>query len=322
MLRWTYADDYINCSSYAVSSNFMLGSEFVIDGEQTIATTSNIGGHKIVPAMVLADTGDNSQTLTANDGKQVAAALSGRTLYTDGDWNTLCLPFDYSLIKFSGVEARTLTAASISGTTLNLTFSDPVTVLKAGTPYIIKFAKEYGYVDSDLFNIVNPIFEDVTIDSGLHPYDTDDHTEAQTVDGIEYPAVETDAQVRFIGTYNVKSFDTEDKSILFLGGSNKLYYPQPSDDKTPSIGVCCAYFKIGDGALARQLTAFNLNFGDGDSTQGVTTPLAPARGIAGEAWYTLDGRLIVGNASQRYNSVPARLPKGIYIHGGRKVVIK
>jgi len=290
-------------------------------------TNSNIGGQKIVPAVVLADTGNNSTTLTENNGKQVAAALSGRTLYTDGDWNTLCLPFDFSL-KFSGVEARTLTSASISGTTLTLTFSDPVTELKAGTPYIIKFEKEDGYVDNDLYNIVSPIFERVTIASGLHPYDTDEHTSAKTVDGIEYPAVETEAQVRFLGTYDAETFSATDNSILFLGDENKLYYPQPSGDQLPTIGACHAYFKIGTdgsaGDLAR-ITAFNLNFGDDGSTVAPSSIHGVEAGEGARApqgWYTLDGRQIVGNASQRYNHVPARLPKGVYINNGRKVVIK
>ena len=36
-------------------------------------------------------------------------------------------------------------------------------------------------------------------------------------------------------------------------------------------------------------------------------------------WYTLDGRKLDGVGA---GPVPARLPKGLYIHGGRKVVIK
>lgn len=30
----------------------------------------------------------------SNGGQAIAVALQGRTLYTDGRWNTLCLPFD------------------------------------------------------------------------------------------------------------------------------------------------------------------------------------------------------------------------------------
>ena len=63
--------------------------------------------------------------------------------------------------------------------------------------------------------------------------------------------------------YKSTAFGATDQSILFLGAENKLYYPQSG----ASIGAQRAYFKIGDGAaLARQLTAFNLNFGDGNTT--------------------------------------------------------
>ena len=43
--------------------------------------------------IVLADDSDNSTTLSTNDGQTKNILLSGRTLFTDGGWNTLCLPF-------------------------------------------------------------------------------------------------------------------------------------------------------------------------------------------------------------------------------------
>ena len=49
-----------------------------------------------------------------------------------------------------------------------------------------------------------------------------------------------------------------------MGGENKLYYPESG----ASIGAQRAYFKIGeDGtALARQLTSFNIDFGEDEAT--------------------------------------------------------
>ena len=84
---------------------------------------------------------------TTYSGQQVNVALSDRTLYRDGDWNTLCLPFDVELegSPLQGGEARTLSEASFSDGTLTLNFSDPVTTLTAGTPYIIKWnATDYA----------------------------------------------------------------------------------------------------------------------------------------------------------------------------------
>ena len=293
-LIWTDASDYVKCSSYSVE-NILFSKQFVVDNEETIATTSNIGGERIVPAVVLSDADDNSDVLAGYAGQATNVVLNGRTLYLDGKWNTICLPFDQSISAVKGAEARTLTAASIEGTTLHLTFGDPVDVLEAGTPYIIKFAKEDDYVADGTHDYLSPVFYGVTIDATNHDYDN---------------GKSGDARVRFLGTYAKKSFDGEDKSILFMGADNTLYYPLDG----ASIGAQRAYFKIGedDAQEARQLTAFCINFGDDDSTQGVTTPLSNRRGAGGEAWYTLDGRRLQGKPTQR----------GIYVNTGRKVIVK
>jgi hypothetical protein len=178
-----------------------------------------------------------------------------------------------------------LTEASISGSTLNLTFGEAVTNLKAGTPYIIKW--ENGD------NIVSPVFNGVTIDATERNYDN---------------AAEGDARVRFMGTYKSTAFDSEDKSILLLGGENKLYYPTTG----AGIGAQRAYFKIGDGAqLARSLTSFSIDFGEGDNATGIINVSAETRNNA-DGWYSLDGRKLDGQPTQN----------GIYINNGKKVVIK
>ena len=243
----------------------------------------------------LADNSDNSTTISNADGYLADVTLSGRTLYKDGAWNTICLPFDVTLAgsALNGATARPLTAASISGTTLNLTFGDAVTTLEAGTPYIIKW-------DGDgTSNIENPVFEGVTIEATKHDYDTN----------IE--SVTTDERVRFVGTYKSTAFDTEDQSILFMGGENTLYYPITG----ASIGAQRAYFKIGeDGAmLAKRLTAFNINFGD-DETTGIISIENGKLKIENDAdaWYTIDGRKLSGKPTQR----------GIYINNGKKTIIK
>jgi hypothetical protein len=232
--------------------------------------------------------------------------LTQRTLYKDGYWNTLCLPFDvtdgdntdnvtFSGTPLAGAEARTLSSATINGTTLNLTFGDPVTTLSAGVPYIIKWTAAQQ-------NIVDPIFMNVTIDKTHHDYDN---------------GATDDLRVRFLGTYEEMKFYLEDKSILFLGENNKLSYPKPTqqnidDGIYPNIKPFRAYFKIGgDNSPAPQLTAFNLNF-DGDETTEITTTDFTDYTDSTNAWYDMQGRKLDAQPTQ----------KGIYIHGGRKVVIK
>ena len=89
------------------------------------------------------------------NGYVANVTLAARTLYKDGAWNTICLPFDVTIAgsPLAGATARPLTAASISGSTLTLTFGDAVTTLEAGTPYIIKWIADANYVDDDEHNI-------------------------------------------------------------------------------------------------------------------------------------------------------------------------
>ena len=262
--------------------------------------TNNDGA---VPA--LRDNADNTNAIalmaalpTTVAGQPVTypVVLNGRTLYKDGAWNTLYLPFNVVLdgSPLAGATARPLTEASISGTTLNLTFGDAVDELVAGTPYIIKWEKAADYVDDDAHNIVSPVFEGVTIDGTDRSYDN---------------GVSGDQRVRFLGTYKSTAFDAEDKSILFMGGENTLYYPTTG----ASIGAQRAYFKIGDdGALlARQLTAFNIDFGEDEAT-GIISTTNYTNDTNSDAWYTLDGRRLQNKPTQT----------GVYINNGKKVVIK
>ena len=259
--------------------------------------TNNDGA---VPA--LRDNADNTNAIalmaalpTTVAGQPVTypVALNGRTLYKDGAWNTICLPFDVTIAgsPLAGATARPLTSASISGSTLNLTFGDAVTTLEAGTPYIIKWTADANYVDDDEHNIVSPVFSGVTIDATMHPYDSGE------ADG--------DQRVRFTGTYSSMEFGETDNSILLMGGENMLYYPTTG----AGLGAQHAYFKIGgDGAKARRITGFSINFGDSEATGIISAEANSSR----SDWYTIHGVKLDGK--------PTR--KGLYINNGVKVVIK
>ena len=142
-----------------------------------------------------------------------------------------------------------------------------------------------------------PTFSGITIDN--------------SAEAIAHKTVTSaDGTVSFTGSYAKQTWDTEDKSILFLGAGSTLYYPQPSGGQYPSLNAFRAYFKLADGTQARE---FKLNFG-GD---GVTTSIenvqcsmfiVPCEG----AWYDIQGR--------KLDKQPTKA--GLYIHNGRKVVVK
>ena len=253
--------------------------------------------------------------------------IGNRTLYRDGCWNTICLPFDLTLAGSSfdfgededsqekNLEARQLTAASITDKALDLTFSSPVTMLQAGVPYIIKWAVAPQ-------NIEDPMFLNATIANvAAYAGKTDSAKVANflTDKGYDNGATGED-RVRFTGTFGWTRFDQANTSILLIGANNKLYYPKSKYDKetgvmsTPELNAFRAYFKIGeDGAAsAREITDFNIHFED-EST-GIVSVHSSQSIVHSEAdaWYTLDGRKLQGKPTK----------KGMYIVNGRKVVIK
>jgi hypothetical protein len=301
-LGWSKPDDYIHdCSLQSMTTHklnvesvsFAEGRKFLIQRTNAVCTMDNIYGETLIPLLAPTNTGNNSALISSCDGMKLPVMLDGRTLYKDGAWNTLCLPFNVTLSgsPLDGAVARPLTEASISGTTLNLTFGEAVSELVAGTPYIIKWEKASDYVDDDAHNIVSPMFRGATIDATERNYDN---------------AAGGDARVRFMGTYKSTEFDAEDKSILLMGGANMLYYPTKGAD----IGSCRAYFKIGDsgsaGALAR-ITAFSIDFGDNEIT-GIIK--ADASLSTPSVWYTIDGRKLQGKPTK----------SGVYINNGHKIV--
>jgi len=235
------------------------------------------------------------------EGNKANIKLNGRTFYKDGNWNTLCLPFNVSNFigtPLTGATVKELSSASFSNGTLTLNFSDDLTTIVAGKPYIVKWTSSADVAD--------PIFAGVTISKSYNN---------TTIENV----------ISFKGTYGYESFTAENRNILFMGDSNTLYFPQPKTDSqnsdityNPSIGAFCAYFKLADGITAGDLPdgirSINLNFGDGEGTTSIEAqPILNSHSsiFNEEAWYTLDGRRLASKPTQN----------GLYINGGRKVAI-
>ena len=192
------------------------------------------------------DSKENSSYIATKDGMYLSSNnsytnvyLVGRTFHRDGKWHTICLPFNYKKdVSFSGTIIRPLTNASISGTTLALTFGAPVTEMEAGVPYIVKWDV------TEPSTITDPYILGQMVSKAMQNYDN---------------GVSGAGRVRFIGTYDAIDYDTEDKSILLFDDDNKLYFPENGTH----IGGFRGYFKIGeDGTEPSKVTAFKMNFSD------------------------------------------------------------
>ena len=311
-LGWTNATDRIYASSYEGTVKIADG-QALIDADGNIYTGTLLTGDDdyaaylalnnltLTPAVVLADAANNATAISdaatvCTGGKTIAVQLNGRTLYKDGDWNTLCLPFDVSTasgtLSGDGVQAMTLNTetSSLADGTLTLNFSDAPATIPAGTPFIIRWGTPD---DNPGTALTDPVFQGVTIDNS----DAAITRKTQT---------SNDGTVSFKGTYASITYTEENKSILFVGGNNSLYWPTAGF----SIGAQRAYFELNGGEMARNIV---LNF-EGENATGIS--LTPDPSPTGEgrsaAYYTLDGRKLAGKPSA----------PGIYVKDGRKVAIK
>lgn len=262
-------------------------------------------------AITLADNADNSTTISSANGYPANVTLADRTLYKDGAWNTICLPFNvgdpdadnghyFDGTPLEGATVMTLgnseacnTGFDSSTGTLSLVFL-PANEIEAGVAYIVKWDKDANYdANPSNFDITDPVFNGVTI---------------VNEDPADHEIISRDGKVSFKGTYAYQAFGTENKSILLVGGSN-LYWPLSG----ASLGACRAYFQLADGITAGDpnagVKAFNLTFGEGTGIISVHDSGFMVNGS--DAWYTIDGRKLDGKPTQR----------GLYFNKGKKTVI-
>ncbi len=279
----------------------------------------NIIDSNNLPAQILYDDQTNNEVLSLYYNKTVpSVTLKDRVLYKDGDWNTICLPFSLNKTQLaaSPLAGCTLMEMDQTQTTFNQTtgelnlwfdevdqnpdndnWGDPVDVVESGKPYLIKWAKPADYVAYDGTNatecsdIVEPVFENVQFSAAV-----DSYTGRQSDDG----------NVSFIGTFNPAHLYDNQHTRYYLGANNMLFYPKNS---FVQFNAFRAYFEmdLGDAADARELV-FNIHFGD-DATGVTATNCSNDENMV---WYSLDGR--------KLDKKPTK--KGLFIQGGRKVVIK
>ena len=274
------------------------GATFLSPGEEYTPTSNpnNIKAHYEPLNISLVDNANNEETLYMYAGKKAhSVTLADRTLFKDGSWNTLCLPFsvdNFTGTPLQGATVKALASTSFEGGTLTMIFTDDVSAIEAGKPYIVKWANGT--------NIVNPVFTGVTI--------------SNTAANVETNYAD------FVGTYSPVGIYTDDKTNLYLGAGNTLYYPT---DENFTVNAFRGYFQLKQGLTAGEpnsnqagVRAFKLNFGDDDNATGIVSAEANSSLFTLHSslseWYSLDGRKLSGKPTQR----------GIYINNGKKTIIK
>jgi hypothetical protein len=252
----------------------------------------------LYPRLSLADDEDNTLAIAtaAEAATPYNVTLAGRTIYGDGAWNSLCLPFsiaDISQTPLSGMDVRELVSAEVEDVSLKLTFAKDITSIEAGKPYIVRFTGS---------DVVEPEFQGVTLTTADNSF------------------TGTDGDVTFKGTFAPVEISAEgDATKLYINSGNRLSWPNGA----MTIGAQRAYFQLNndlvavedDAAGAKSITSFYIDYGDGeivDYTTGVEIIHNAEFIIQNNSWHTLDGRKLSGKPSKG----------GMYIYKGKKLIIK
>ena len=189
---------------------------------------------RLVSETAPASTPTTPETSDNADGIETAmAALIGagttdliinRTLYKDGFFNTLCLPFslteeELAASPLAGCQLYSLSDADYDGENLNLTIAEESTI-EAGMPYLIKWP--YGE------NITSMTFTGVTVTAST---------------GSTVTKGTGNSQVKFVGTIGRSTLPADNTNYLFVAANDNLKYAQAGD--VSSMKGFRAYFIVG-----------------------------------------------------------------------------
>lgn len=143
--------------------------------ESEIATFTTIVGDPV--DLVLNNLGSNSSNISYYEGGLNNVTLNNLTLRKDNTWQTISLPFDVVIENspLKGADVRTLESVTIreNYNVIIMNCPTPLTEIKAGYPYIIKWNGGTDIVNPKFYNVsLTTSYTDVTKDNvtfwGLH----------------------------------------------------------------------------------------------------------------------------------------------------------
>ncbi len=212
ILPGTYTVNYFMDGGYNYASDF----------SQSYKVTVTIGGVHVY------DNVDPSDVLIDVDNVEGMTMTVHRTIYADGEYNTICLPFSMTAEQIAasplnGYERlKAFRGACVSGTGQDLTIDilvDNATSIEAGVPYLISYPSAHP-------DIVDPVFTGIEVTT----------TEPSNVsaNGVTFQGM---FQQVHIDSYTA----VREQDYLFLGSNSQLAWPL--DDETSMRGFR-AYFII------------------------------------------------------------------------------
>lgn len=260
----------------------MIGYPSIYDGTKQFQVwkKNDMTEHQTVKEITLYEDRDN----TVEAAENVNVTLK-RTLYGDGDWNTLCVPFTLTEAQTKaafGADVELRELESVAGNTLTFKKVNSVT---ADVPCLIKLSEAYAK-DTYTFTGVN------TVAAKVNDFGSD----------------KVNAAISFIGIYSSKDvteWATEGKDYVAYLGANNTFFKAKAGTKMKAFR---AFFVIPENTPASAVKAVI----DGNAT-GIEDLVIDGVKANGRV-YNLNGQY-VGNSLNGLQS-------GIYIQNGKKIVIK
>ena len=256
----------------------------------TFAAATNESNRFFLDEVMVKEIAAADVTLDEDKDNVVEAAENAnitlkRTLYADGGWNTLCLPFTLTDAQAKAafgddVELRTL--ESVSGNTLTFASATGIT---AGVPYLIKVSKVAGDNTYTFTGVTTIAVKDET-----------DFGSSGKKDNVEFVGIysPTDASV----------WSATNEYAVFLGTGNKFYKAKAGT----TMKAFRAFFLVPASTDTQALRAVIDGTTTGIDDLNIDTVKADGR------VYNLNGQC-VGYSLEG-------LKAGIYIQNGKKVIKK
>lgn len=237
------------------------------------------------------EAGSKEITLDENGDNMVEAAENvnvtlKRTLYGDGGWNTLCVPFTLTEAQTKAAFGNDVELRKLAGVNGNTITFEPETKVEAGVPYLIKLSEANA--------------------KGTYTF-----TGVNTIAVTKADAIGTDqlkAAISFVGIYSsqdVAGRATEGEDYVACLGADNMFFKAKAGTKMKGFR---AFFLIPENTPASAVKAVI----DGTAT-GIEDLVIDGVKANGRV-YNLNGQY-VGNSLNG-------LQPGLYIQNGKKIVVK
>lgn len=301
-LDWTNPTDFVYSSDYALNSITFV-KDFLLSGTDTKATSSNIGGQKIVPYVGDAVTLTDGESYTFTSSFAVNSATYQKILGEDrvGKHQAWFVPFDYTIKeadteKFDFYKINMIANAPNAQTDATddiwvfLKKVDAGTVLHANMPYVYKPKK--AVTD--------------------YAFTTENATLKAKATDVRLTMMTAEDTYTLYGTYEPTTA-TADDPFYYVNNQGSM-----SLGNSVTVGAFRWIMRVeskfggtSNAAYARRLTFFDGEDGEANGTTGIVSVNGSGVTVDGSSdYYDLQGRKV------------KQPKKGLYIQNGRKVIVK